>query len=360
MMSELQAPFTREIVHPERGPLGWLCVDSWSGDLAFGGFRMTPSVTRAEVEELARCMTLKLAVHGSPTGGAKAGIRLDPLEEDADALLAFFGEQVADLLSTRVVLGKDMGASDLAIDGMYEALGFPQLSPIGTGVEKLRDFSGYRRHMTGLGVAFAARSALGGSVKGLRVAIQGAGLVGLGAAVRLGAMGAQVVAMSDVSRALLWPEGVNLAWLEARVGPPRSLRGAGEGHLVPRDALFECDADVLVLAASSYSVDEEHVARMKAPVVVEGCNMGFTEPARRLAHERGILVIPDVIASSSSAAMVCRQLAARGTLSEEALWREIEAAIDRCVKSARREAAERAMSVRDAYIHQVDGNTSTP
>ena len=219
-MSASATPFTREVVHPERGVLGWLCVDSWGGGLSFGGFRMTPTVTRDEVEELARCMSLKLAAHGSPTGGAKAGIRIDPFDPEADALLAFFGRSVADLLTTRVVLGKDMGASDHAIDGMYAAIESPQLAPMGPGVAKLRDLPGYRRHMTGLGVAFASRAALGGSLEGVRVAIQGAGLVGLGAAVRLAAMGAQVVAMSDVSRALVWPEGVN-GWL--KLGRPSPL-----------------------------------------------------------------------------------------------------------------------------------------
>ncbi|MGB0592318.1 MAG: Glu/Leu/Phe/Val dehydrogenase dimerization domain-containing protein [Myxococcota bacterium] len=350
-MTSERAPFTREVVHPDHGPLGWLCVDSVVDGLAFGGFRMTPNVTQGEVEELARCMTLKLAAHGSPVGGAKAGIRLDPMEPDADALLAFFAAEVRDLLTNTVVLGKDMGATDLAIDGMYAALGVPQLSPMGSSdLTRLRDFCGYRRHMTGLGVAFAARAALGGSLEGARVAIQGAGLVGLGSAVRLAAMGAQIVGMSDVSRCLVWPEGVNVAWLEARVGAPRSLRGADQGHLIARDDLFGLDADVVVLAASSYSVGAEQVASIQAPLVVEGCNMGFVEGAREVAQARGLTVIPDVLASSSSAAMVCRQLRAKGTLGEEALWGAIEGAITQRVTEAMAAARLQQITVRQAHL----------
>jgi glutamate dehydrogenase (NAD(P)+) len=350
-MTSERPPLTREIVHPDQGPLGWLCVDSVVDGVSFGGFRMTPDVTRDEVEELARCMTLKLAAHGSPVGGAKAGIRIDPRDPDSDALLAFFAAEVRDLLTDTVVLGKDMGATDMAIDGMYAAIGIPQLAPMGRStITRLRDFEGYRRHMTGLGVAFAARAALGGSLEGARVVIQGAGLVGLGAAVRLGAMGAQIVAMSDLARCLVWPEGVNVAWLEARVGAPRSLRGADQGHLIPRDDLFGLDADVVVLAASSYSVDPAHVSRIKAPLVVEGCNMGFAEGARVQAQERGLTVIPDVLASSSSAAMVCRQLAARGQLSEDELWTAIEAAITERVGAGMAMASERGCSVREAHI----------
>ncbi|MDP6945952.1 MAG: hypothetical protein QF464_17510, partial [Myxococcota bacterium] len=256
-----------------------------------------------------------------------------------------------------VVLGKDMGATDEAIDTMYASLGFPQLNPMGEGpVDRLRDFAGYRTHMTGLGVAFAARAALGGDLTGARVVIQGAGLVGLGAAVRLGAMGAEIVAMSDVSRCLAWPaEGVDVAWLEARVSGPRSLRGAHLGDVLPRDALFGLEADLVVLAASSYSVGRVEVDAIGAPVVVEGCNMGFTDEARARAHDRGLVVIPDVIASSSSAAMVCRQLAARGGLSEEALWDAIERSITERVTAGLAAAAERGCSVREAHITWATG-----
>jgi len=345
------APFTREIVHPERGPLGWLCVDSVVDGLAFGGFRMTPHVTRDEVEELARCMTLKLAAHGRPVGGAKAGIRMDPKAPDAEALLAFFAAEVRELLIDTVVLGKDMGATDHAIDGMYAAIDSPQLAPMGPSqLTRLRDFEGYRRHMTGLGVAFATRAALGGSVDGARVAIQGAGLVGLGSAVRLSAMGAKVVAMSDVSRCLVWPDGADIDWLQARVGGPRSLVDADTGQPALRDELFGLNADVVVLAASSYSVSDQHVARIKAPLVIEGCNMGFAAGAREVAQAQGVTVIPDVLASSSSAAMVCRQLNAKGSLSEQELWAAIESAIIERVTEAMATAALEHKTVREAYV----------
>lgn len=355
-MTAQRAPFTVEVVHPESGPLGWLCVDSLAGGLAFGGFRMSRSVTRAEVEELARCMTLKLVGHGSPTGGAKAGIRLDPMAEDRDDKLAFFASEVKDLLRDTVILGKDMGATDEAIDQMYASVGFPQLTPMGDGpVSRLRDLSGYRTHMTGLGVAFAARAALGGDLDGARVVIQGAGLVGLGSAVRLAAMGARVVGMSDVSRCLVWPEGVDVAWLEVRTRGPRSLRGADQGAVLPREALFGLDADLVVLAASSYSVGQEQVDAIRAPVVVEGCNMGFATGARAVAQDRGLTVIPDVIASSSSAAMVCRQLAARGGLTEEALWTAIESAITERVTAGMAAASDQGCSIRDAHIAWATG-----
>ena len=344
-------PFTREVVHPEEGVLGWLCVDSWVDGLAFGGCRMTPDVTRDEVEELARCMTLKLAAHGSPTGGAKAGIRMDPKASDAAEKLAYFAQSLSDLLKGGVVLGKDMGATDKAIDGMYAAIDSPQLAPLVTSpCTRLRDFKGYRRHMTGLGVAFATRAAMGGQLKGVRVAIQGAGLVGLGSALRLQSLGAEIVAMSDVERALYWREGVDVTQLEEAIAASRSLKELSQGEPMARDDLFALEVDVVVLAASSYSVSRDHVSLMKAPRIVEGCNMGFSKGARELAQERGIEVVPDVLASSSSAAMVCRQIAAGGRLDETALWRAIEEAIEARVGAAQRHARQQGITLREAHI----------
>ena len=348
-----------EIVDPVEDVAGWLVIDTLADGLAFGGFRFTPTVTRSEVERLARCMTWKLAGHGLPVGGAKAGLRCDPTGEGLARKLRVFAEHTGEALRGRVMVGKDMGASDAILDALYHAVGVPQLGLVqrrapGAAVpDRLRDLTGYRRHMTGLGVAWAAEAALGGAVQGARVAIQGFGLVGAGAAVRLRDLGAVVVAVSDAAGAVAHADGLDVAELlaatEGRKTVDRAaLRGRFEAR--GRDSLFDIDADVLVLAAASHSVDAPLAAQIAAPLVVEGSNFGLTDEARTELHRRGRVVIPDLIASSSSAAMVARQMAARNTLGEAALWRDIRAAIAQETRESLAAALRSGADVRTAYL----------
>ena len=94
---------------------------------------------------------------------------------------------------------------------------------------------------------------------------------------------------------------------------------------------------------------------IRASVVVEGSNFGPTPEARARLHERGIPVIPDVVASSSSAAMVTRQMAAGSSLSQEELWAAIETSIDQATRSTLRLAGDRGLEPRDAYLSWLQG-----
>ncbi len=335
-------------VRDSRGEeVGWLVIDQLVDGMSFGGFRFSPSVTRAEVERLARCMSHKLALHGSPVGGAKAGLRCDPGQSSVHELLERFGDATADALRSRAVVGRDMGATDALIDGLYERLGIPQMTIAGFE-GRLRDMPGYRRHMTGLGVAYAARRAVGGDLSGARVAIQGFGLVGAGSAVRLRDLGASVVAISDATGVLIDPSGIDVDHLVAAAGGARALPvGAATAS---RDELFTTDADLLLLAASSNSVDVAQAEVLRAPTVVEGSNFGLTDAARSRLQRREIVVIPDLIASSSSAAMVARQMQAGGRLGEDELWAAIETAIDQATASAIDRATLDGTDVRSAYL----------
>ena len=296
--------------------VGWLALADPGAPLSFGGTRITPGVSREEVVGLADAMQRKLAVHGVPVAGAKAGIRATP--DEAPEKLAVFAERAQDLLATRVVLGKDMGATNGLIDGLYEAIGVPQLAPVQARhpgcPDRLRELTGYRQRMTALGVLWSAEEALG-SLAGVRVAVQGFGVVGAGSASRLAEAGARVVAASDLDG---WTGAVG-EQLGPRTGPP--------------EGLFDVACDLLVLAAASHTVGRDEAARIRARVVVEGSNFGLRPEARDVLSRRGIAVVPDVIASSSSAAMVCWQLASGNTLGEGELWDRIEGAIRRAARS---------------------------
>ena len=108
--------------------------------------------------------------------------------------------------------------------------------------------------------------------------------------------------------------------------------------------------DLLVLAAGSHIVGPKHAERIRAPIVVEGANFALTPDARRTLHERAIKVIPDLIASSSSAALVTRQMASGNALTAEDCWEAIDTSISSATLDALSRASERGIPVRQAYL----------
>jgi glutamate dehydrogenase/leucine dehydrogenase len=182
--------------------------------------------------------------------------------------------------------------------------------------------------MTGLGVAWAVRAARKEGVEGARVLVQGWGVVGKGSAVRLEEIGATVVGHSDV-------------------------QGAHVGEQVlERDALLGMEADVLVLAAASGSVDEALARTVSAPLVVEGANLALTADARKVLFSRGIEVVPDCIASCSSASLVASQVALGNEGDPAAIWARIEAGIAASIQEARVLGAEEGIPLREAFLRK--------
>jgi glutamate dehydrogenase (NAD(P)+) len=195
--------------------------------------------------------------------------------------------------------------------------------------------------MAGAGAALAARAALGGTLRGARVAIQGAGALGIATAFRADAFGARVVAISDAEGSILDPDGIAVDSLSARLAAGR--------REAPRDAVFEADADVLVLAGSSNSVGETIARRIVPRVIVEASTFGLQHAARIFLNHVGKHVVPDVVAASSSAAMVAHQLASGGNVEASELWSRIETAIDSSTRFALAGAGP-GLTSRDAHV----------
>jgi glutamate dehydrogenase (NAD(P)+) len=316
-----------EVRDPNTGLEAALVVISEKG-LSFGGTRFSTQCTVLEVQDLARCMEKKLSGHTQKIHGAKAGFFCAPDDPGLPALMAIAAEQWRPLLEKRVVLGKDMGASNALLDQFYALVGQAQLAPVhGSDVpSRLRDFEGYRSHMTGQGVCWSLSSFFGGRLSGVRVAIQGYGAVGLGTAIRLTRAGAHVVGLSDIQGAYSF---------EVPPDEETLLAMAAKGALSPnpgislesREDLFSMDVDAIVLAADSHSVREKDAARVRAKVMVEGSNFGLCPEARAWLLRAGIPVIPDYVASSASAAMVALQMEFNGRMTEADLWQRIETSI---------------------------------
>jgi glutamate dehydrogenase (NAD(P)+) len=352
MSSSLVIPRVWSFEDSITGVSGWVALDSVAHGLGFGGMRVSSSTSKDEVEELARSMTLKLSIHGSPVGGAKGGLCIEPSDPRLEGVLQRFAIAMAEPLSSVVTLGKDMGTTNATLDRLYQGLGLPQLHLIaGDGIpNKLRNLTGYRKHMTGLGVAWATSAFMGESVRGAKCVIQGFGAVGVGAAVRLNELGAEVVGLSDHRYGWSFSDAISTSDVElmASMGRVRPNRVENSAKRIPRDDLFTLPSDVLILAAKSNSVSAEQAKHISAKLVVEGSNFGLTKGARKVLARRGITVVPDIIASSSSASLVARQLKARNSVSHGEVWSDIETAIREATERYSSKASADGVSIRTA------------
>jgi glutamate dehydrogenase (NAD(P)+) len=339
------------------GVPAWLVIDQIRNGLAFGGFRFTDTVDLDQVSLLANTMSWKLAAHGLPVGGAKAGVCCRPDHPKIDAILSDLASAWREPLTEHVILGKDMGATDALLDRLYAELGKPQLHLVQASAPnapgRIRDLSGYVRDMTGLGAVIAAEAAVG-SLKGKRILIQGAGIVGAGVAMRAKQHGALVVGMSDVDRAIVCADGLPvadqvLAAREAGQSFDLSLLESFGGTWVPRDSMLAEEADILFLAAGSHIVTRTLAETIQSKTTIEVSNFGLTQEANAVLFERDVLVVPDIISSSSSAAMTSYQLARGNGWQPAPLWEEIEANIRTAVTKGMECSSATRMPLREAY-----------
>ena len=342
----------------ESGFSAYLVVDSSDKDISFGGMRIDTCVTRDMVVDLAENMSLKLAGHGSPVGGAKAGLCASPGDPHLKQFLERFAEECRELLTSTTILGKDMGAKQWMLDEIYKSLDMPQLGVArkhrrtNNYPDRLFELDGYIENMTGKGVFWSIEQAMGGRLRGARVLIQGFGVVGSGVAWHLNRAGARIVGVSDRDKAILAPDGIEVAAVIAA----KDENGLVDGDKLPascslgaRDELLGQAADVLVLAAGSYVVDHDRAALVRAPLVVEAANLALMPAARDALHAKSVRVVPDVVANSASAALVGHQIASGNALSPTALWADIESNIRRCTDAVERVSNELDIDSKKAF-----------
>jgi glutamate dehydrogenase (NAD(P)+) len=270
-----------------------------------GGIRFGPAVSLGECAALAMLMTFKCALLGLPFGGAKGGVRCDPNRLSADEMeriVRRYANEVFPLIGPdRDIPAPDMatGEREMAwfMDTYSQQVGHP-VPEIVTGKPVVLGGTQGRDVATGLGCVFCIEDILrarGESVKNQRVVIQGVGKVGGVVARELADRGAVVVAISDVSAALMDPDGLDLErvfdWIESE----RFLRGCPVGQPVDRGTILETPCDILVPAALERQITAENADRLQCRIVFEAANGPTTPEADRLLEARGIDVIPDVL-----------------------------------------------------------------
>jgi glutamate dehydrogenase (NAD(P)+) len=288
---------TRVLCVETRGEkLGYVAIDSTIGGSARGGLRLVNNLSETEIRDAAHAMTLKYGLLGLSLGGAKAGVIGDPdasIDEKRSRLLAF-GRAIEPMLRNREYIpDADLGTSAPDIRSMMEALGLPVQH------REWRDNrSGYWTACSVTGAIKGALEFQGNSLNGKTAAIEGYGAVGSGLARRLSAHGARIVAISTSMGAIYDPAGINLDQLEQLASIHRH-HAVGEypARLMPREALFELDVDILCPCARNASIHPVNAAAVKAPLVGPGANNPVTAEAELILRDRGVLVLPDFLSN---------------------------------------------------------------
>lgn len=282
-----------------------------------GGIRFHPGVTLDEVKALAGWMTWKCAVVNLPYGGGKGGIACDPAllsHRELERLTRRYTAMIYPLIGVhRDIAAPDVNTNAEVMNWIVdtaERLSGEAIPGIVTG--KSIELGGAigRREATGMGVMYVTLDALqrlGIDIEGARIAIQGFGNVGGIAAQLLAAHGARIIAVSDVSCSIHSPDGLDVPGLAAYVqdSPGHLLAGydATGTELICAEELFAVDADVLIPAALEGQITARNASGIRARVIVEGANGPTTPEADLVLGEKGIVVVPDILANAGG--VVC-------------------------------------------------------
>ena len=273
-----------------------------------GGVRFHPAVTLNEVMALSGWMTIKNAAVNLPYGGAKGGIRLAPREHSPGELQRITRRYTSEI---GLIIGpeKDIPAPDVGTNEQTMAWMMDTYSmnvgSTATGVVTGKPIplggSLGRHEATGRGVFIAAREAgqrLHVPIAGARVIVQGFGNVGGIAAKMFHAAGAKVVALQDHSATLVNEAGINILAAQAHVAATGGLAGFAGAEPISVEDFWLLPSDYLVPAALEGQILPERARQLNTRIVVEGANGPTTPAADDILRDRGILVVPDVLANA--------------------------------------------------------------
>ena len=274
-----------------------------------GGVRFHQDVTLSEVMALSAWMTVKNAAVNVPYGGAKGGIRVDPASLSLGELQRMTRRYTSEI---NIIIGpnKDIPAPDVNTNEkimawMMDTYSMNQgstASGVVTGKPISLGGSLGRHEATGRGVFVVgcdAAAKRGMSIRGARVAIQGFGNVGSIAARLFAEAGAKIVAIQDHAATVVSERGLDIAALQAHVTEAGSVAGfSGGDEIRDRDRFWGIECDILVPAALEQQITESNAHMIRASIILEGANGPTTPAADDILHERGVLVVPDVIANA--------------------------------------------------------------
>ena len=272
-----------------------------------GGLRFHPSMDEDHASALANLMTWKTAIADVPFGGAKGGIDCDPSKMsrfELERVTRSFVDHCKEVIGPTI----DIPAPDVNTNADVMAWIMDQyshhagFSPAVVTGKPLHLFgSEGRDEATGRGVMYALDEALsdrGGEIAGSTVALQGFGNVGSHAARLIAERGGKIVAVADHMGAVSNEAGLDVPALVAWAGEHRTVAGFAGGDAFEGSEIITWPADVLIPAALEDAIDEKNAPQVQAQIVVEAANAPTTPEADAILHEKGVLIVPDILANA--------------------------------------------------------------
>ena len=273
-----------------------------------GGIRYAPDVNLDEMKALAAWMTWKCSIMNIPFGGAKGGVRCDPSKLTPLQIEKITRRYTANLME---IIGpdKDVPAPDMNTNEQIMAWIMDTYSmhmkrtetAVVTGKPLILGGSLGRKEATGRGcmiVTLAAMERLGLKPKETTVVVQGFGNVGATTARLLKEQGCKITGISDVSTAYYNKKGIDLEKAAEWVRMNRTLAGFDGGDRLTNEELLELNCDVLIPAAKEDQITARNASKIKAKILCEGANGPTSANADPILQDRGILVIPDILANA--------------------------------------------------------------
>lgn len=273
-----------------------------------GGIRYAPDVSLDEMKALAAWMTWKCAIMSIPFGGAKGGVKCDPTELtslEIEKITRRYTSNLIDILGPdRDVPAPDMNTNEQVMAWIMDTYSMHMRrteTAVVTGKPGILGGSLGRREATGRGcmiVTLAALDKIGIKPKDTSVVVQGFGNVGSVSAKLLQEQGCKIIGISDVSGGYVNQKGIDIEKALEWVKTKRTLTGFSGADQIPQGQLLELECDVLLPAAKEDQITHRNASRIKAKIICEGANGPTTSKADPILQEKGILVIPDILANA--------------------------------------------------------------
>ncbi len=331
---------------------------------AKGGIRFSPEVSLDEVRALAMWMTWKCAVVSIPFGGAKGGVICDP-HKLSRSELERLSRRYATEISILIGPDSDIPAPDMNTNpqimawmmdtfSMHKGFSVPAVI---TGKPLAIGGSEGRLEATARGVQFVTREAmldLGMRPEDCTAVIQGFGNVGSISARLLHESGCKVVAVSDIHGGVYNPQGIDIHKALRYSKEHGTLQGFPDTEAVTNAELLELPCDVLVPAALENQLTAKNASRIKARLIIEAANGPTTPDADRILNDRGILIVPDILANAGGVTVSYFEWVQdlqRFFWSEHEINNRLESIITRAYRAARAKADEQDTNLRmGAYL----------